>query len=223
MPETDLFSGLLTGGARQVVAAGHPLFVAGDPAEQLFYVCAGTVKLFGAEAAGAENVLHVAAAGDWIGLSALVDGRAYALGAEALETATVLPLRRGDVLRWLRANPVAVTQALARLSARYQDMADDLLALKVLTPRQRLCRYLVQQIGEEPVSGPADVVLTERHAVIAARIGLTPENLSRAFTRLRGDGVALHHRRVTVADTAVLRLLAGGQGAEQADCADFHD
>lgn len=218
-----LLGGLLPQATRQVLAAGQPLFVAGDPADHLYYLCEGAVKLFGAEAAGAENVVHVLRAGDLVGLSALVDGRAYALGAEVLETATVLQIPRGDLLSRLYHHPVAVRQALVQLGQRYQAMAEDLLALKILTPRQRLCRYLIQILGPAPETGMAELTLTERHTVIAARIGLTPENLSRAFARLRGDGVVLHHRRVTVADVAGLRRLAAGIGGDQADCADFHD
>lgn len=219
----DLFSGLLPQAGRQVLPAGQQLFSAGDPADHLYYLCDGAVKLFGAEAAGTENVLHVLRAGDLVGLSALVDGRAYALGAEVMETATVLLLRRVDLLHWLHRHPAAVMQALSRLGERYRMMAEDLLALKVLTPRQRLCRYLVQQLGPEPDTGPAGLVLTERHAVIAARVGLTPENLSRAFSRLRMDGVVLHHRRVMVAEVGGLRRLAAGIGEEPPDCADFRD
>lgn len=219
----DLLGGLLPQAARQVMIAGQPLFAAGDPADHLYYLCDGAVKLCGAEAAGSENVVHVLRAGDLVGLSALVDGRAYALGAEVLETATVLQIRRADLLHRLHRHPAAVRQALSRLGQRYRVMAEDLLALKVLTPRQRLCRYLVQCLGPQPEQGPADLILAERHAVIAARIGLTPENLSRAFARLRADGVALHHRRVMVSDVAGLRRLAAGTGGDQSDCADFRD
>lgn len=223
MPENDVFADLLRQGVRQSLAAGSPLFAAGDRANTLYYLCEGAVKLFGTEAAGAESVLHVLRAGDLVGLSALIEGRAYALGADALEPTTVIALRRADVLRWLNDHPTAALQALARLGERYRAMMDDLLALKVLTPRQRLCRYLVQVIGDAPATGPAQAVLTERHALIAARIGLSPENLSRAFTRLRSDGVVLTHRRVVVADMQNLRLLADGGDSGVVDCADFRD
>jgi len=44
--------------------------------------------------------------------------------------------------------------------------------------------------------------------LIAARLGLKPESLSRAFAKLRSFGVSVHAEHVTVNDVAKLRRLA---------------
>jgi hypothetical protein len=52
-----------------------------------------------------------------------------------------------------------------------------------------------------------DIMDTFENA-IAARLGLKPESLSRAFAKLRSVGVAVHAAHVAVSDVAKLRRLA---------------
>jgi hypothetical protein len=49
--------------------------------------------------------------------------------------------------------------------------------------------------------------------LIAVRLGLKPESLSRAFAKLRSIGVAVHASHVAVSDVAKLRQLASDERA----------
>lgn len=211
MAWATLFEDLIRRTPVQSLRPGSLLFSAGDVADRLFYLQDGAVKLFTGTATGTESVLHVFREGDVFGLPAMVGLGHYPVSAEVLEAASVVVLRRMDVQGWLQSHPGGVAGVMRVLGDRYLGMIDDLAAIKVLTPRQRLCRYLVQQAGEVPEQGEVRFTLAERHAVIAARIGLTPENLSRAFARLKADGVVVRYRSVVIEDVAMLRRLADGQ------------
>jgi hypothetical protein len=56
--------------------------------------------------------------------------------------------------------------------------------------------------------GSCVIALPYDKVLIAARLGLKPESLSRAFAKLRSVGVAVHAAHVAVSDIAKLRRLA---------------
>ncbi|MBX9946929.1 MAG: helix-turn-helix domain-containing protein [Reyranella sp.] len=58
-------------------------------------------------------------------------------------------------------------------------------------------------------SGPVTVTLPDGRRLVAGRLGVTPQSLSRAFAALRPLGVSGGGRRVTIADPARLREFVG--------------
>jgi hypothetical protein len=58
------------------------------------------------------------------------------------------------------------------------------------------------------------VHLPVEKALIAARLGMQPETLSRGLARLRRVGVVVHAREVEIPDVAALRALVEGPGAD---------
>ena len=62
-------------------------------------------------------------------------------------------------------------------------------------------------------SGSYDIALPYDKVLIAARLGLKPESLSRAFAKLRAVGVAVHAAHVAVNDVGKLRHLAADERA----------
>jgi Crp-like helix-turn-helix domain len=55
------------------------------------------------------------------------------------------------------------------------------------------------------------IALPYDKVLIAARLGLKPESLSRAFAKLRSVGVAVHASHVAVSDIGKLRQLASDE------------
>ena len=56
--------------------------------------------------------------------------------------------------------------------------------------------------------GPAMIALPYDKILIAARLGLKPESLSRAFAKLKSLGVSVHASHVAIDDIAKLEQLA---------------
>jgi len=194
------------------LGAGTLLFTQGEPADRFFLLVEGRVKLFSADVSGTENILHVFEPGDFFGLPAMLGPKRYPVNGETMTRARLLILQRAEVLDWLSANPEQVPNLLALLGQRYEGMLDALASLKTLSPRQRLCRYLIDVGGTAaplPRSGPCRFRLPLAAHLIGGKIGLAPENVSRAFAWLRGHGVVVNRGDVQVADMAVLRNLAG--------------
>jgi CRP/FNR family transcriptional activator FtrB len=79
--------------------------------------------------------------------------------------------------------------------------------LKLNSATERLGCYLLA-LGEQRgagTDGPVTVTLPVEKALLATRLGTTPENLSRAFANLRPAGVRTSGCTVTITDMAQLR------------------
>ena len=78
--------------------------------------------------------------------------------------------------------------------------------LKARTGAQRVAEFLLELAGA--THGFCEVTLPYDKVLIAGRLGMKPESLSRAFARLREYGVTVRHNNAAIADIAVLRELS---------------
>ena len=78
--------------------------------------------------------------------------------------------------------------------------------LKAQSGLQRVAEFLASRATVD--SGSCATTLPYDKVLIASRLGLKPESLSRGFAKLKSVGVAVHAGRVAVSDVAKLRRLA---------------
>jgi CRP/FNR family transcriptional activator FtrB len=87
------------------------------------------------------------------------------------------------------------------------EQALEISDLKLKSSPQRLADYLLGLIND-PEEEPARFVLPLGKELIAAKLGCTPESLSRAFATLKRIGVRTHQSAVVVSDVPALRAAA---------------
>lgn len=88
------------------------------------------------------------------------------------------------------------------------ELTQEVCQLKLRSSAQRLVEYLLG-LGEDPEQTPARFVLPYEKRFLAAKIGCSQENLSRAFAALRRIRVGTQQRIVVVRDIAASREVAG--------------
>jgi DNA-binding MarR family transcriptional regulator len=82
-------------------------------------------------------------------------------------------------------------------------LVDQVVDLKLRPAERRVARFLARRVPEEPGAGPAE--LPEPRSAIAARLGMTPETLSRALNAMEAkELIRLSPRRADVPDRARL-------------------
>jgi hypothetical protein len=64
-------------------------------------------------------------------------------------------------------------------------------------------------------TGGCTIGLPYDKALIAGRLGMQPESLSRAFARLKQIGVQIEHNTANIEDLARLRAYAEEEGSER--------
>jgi CRP/FNR family transcriptional regulator, cyclic AMP receptor protein len=95
---------------------GELLFGEGRPARGVYLLCEGRAKLSVSSESGERLMLRVAGAGEFLGLEAALRGEDYDFSAELLDNARIAYIKRKDLLKFLRDNPVVCMAVVSRLS-----------------------------------------------------------------------------------------------------------
>lgn len=177
-----------------------------DPATAFFIVIDGWVKLYRSTPSGDETVIDIMAKGDSFAESVAFTGNRYIATAEAVSTARVGRIPADHLVRCIRGSPDIALAMIASVSQQMHHLVQQVEQLKAQSGVQRVAEFLASlslaKHGHCALALPYDKIL------IAGRLGLTPESLSRAFARLRTIGVVVDASNVIVNDVAKLRQLA---------------
>ena len=97
--------------------------------------------------------------------------------------------------------------AVAReLAGCYRGLVRTVKNQKLRGGAERLANYLFAEQARQ--GGDSTFILPHEKRVLASLLGMTPENLSRAFANLADYGVIVHGPEVTIARPVVLNRLA---------------
>lgn len=182
------------------------LFRQGDPATAFFIVIDGLVKLFRITPSGDETVIHVLQKGESFAEAVAFTGNRFPATAEAVTDARVGRIPADHIIRCIRESPDIALAMIASTSQHLHQLVEQIEQLKGQSGVQRVAEFLASL--SPALQGTCEVSLPHDKILIAARLGLTPESLSRAFARLRGIGVIINASQVTINDIAKLRLVA---------------
>lgn len=202
LPE-DLAETLMQRSATHGYQRGEMIFLQGDPASQVHIVLEGWVKLFRISPNGAEAVVGVFTRGRSFGEAAAFRGDVYPVAAEAVTDCKLLQVRAQFILETMKSRPELCTAMLAATYRHLQALVAQVEQLKAQTGAQRVAEFLLDLCPVE--DGACAVTLPYDKILIAGRLGMKPESLSRAFARLREEGVLVRQNHAAIADVARLR------------------
>jgi CRP-like cAMP-binding protein len=177
-----------------------------DPATAFFIVIDGWVKLYRSTPAGDETVIEIMTKGDSFAEAVAFTGNRYIATAESVSTARVGRIPADHLVRCIRGSPDIALAMIASISQHMHHLIQQVEQLKAQSGVQRVAEFLASLSLAE--HGHCAVALPYDKILIAGRLGLTPESLSRAFARLRTIGVIVDNSNVIVSDVAKLRRLA---------------
>jgi CRP-like cAMP-binding protein len=185
---------------------GDILFRQDDPALAFFALLDGWVKLSRITFAGDEAVIHVFAKGDSFAEAVAFTGKPYPATAQAVSAARVVSIPAAHVVKCIRETPDIALGMIAATQVHLRHLVEQVEQLKAQTGVQRLADFLVSLC-------PADargctLALPYDKGLIAGRLGLEPETLSRSFAKLKRVGVEVKAADVAIADVERLRRFA---------------
>jgi CRP-like cAMP-binding protein len=143
-----------------------------------------------------------------IGFAPAMLGTASPTGARTITSARLIIIPAADLRAMIRAKPALALPFLDHALAGMREQTLELCSMKLRSSVQRLAGYLLGLV-EDPEMSPARFVLPYEKRFLAARIGCTQENLSRAFAALRSRGVETQQGVVVLRDVPGLRAFAG--------------
>lgn len=184
---------------------GEMLYQQGQAAKYLYLLVDGEVLIH--EPSQPTRRLGPLTAGELVGAEALVSGAIYAHSALTVTPIRVWPIAAEHMRAYLDDAFDTALRLLAGMAASLCATVRDLSGRKLRSAPERLASYLVEL--SEHCEGPALLTLPVAKKALAAQLGMEPETLSRAFLKLRCQGVETDHaHRVAIRDIAKLRVFA---------------
>ncbi|WP_370402738.1 Crp/Fnr family transcriptional regulator [Sulfitobacter sp. JB4-11] len=196
---------ILASGTITRLARSEYLFEQGDRANNLFLILEGWAQITRDERDGSRTLIATFHKGDSLAEAAAFLGKAYPASCQAMTDLRVLSVNGAKLLDVMQHNRAVLAQSLASVYHKLHDLVDDVEWLKSRTIRERLAKFLLDQ-----TKGTADgqeFALPYSKSLIAAKIGTSPQQLSRTFTQMQDFGVAINGQTATIEDSEVLRAL----------------
>lgn len=216
MKDIPLFSGLdadelqsINGiAARRNYRKGELIFSEGDPAEGLFVVESGRVKIFKLSPEGKEHVLHIFGPGKMFAEAAMFSGKTYPAFAEALVGSKVVFIPKGDFLELIKESPALSLKMLATLSLRLRIFTDIIEDLSLKEVSARMAKYLLDLSVK---SGDNTFQLDTKKSDLALRLGTTGETLSRTLRKFKDKGIVdIRGKEVSILRKDALQEISAG-------------
>ncbi len=211
--QVPLFSGLSESDVSNVarytrerkLEKGELLFQRGDPAHGFYFVVSGQIKLGVSSAQGNEKVVEVVGPMQTFGEAVMLMDRPYPVFAEALVTSSLLHIGQNVVSELIDQDPNFARKLLAGMAVRLHGMVKDVEAYSLRSSTQRVIGYLLQQTDDDLGASSTRIQLPTSKQVIASRLNLTPETLSRIFHDLSDAGlIKVQGKEITLLDPARL-------------------
>ncbi|MCB1347829.1 MAG: helix-turn-helix domain-containing protein [Maritimibacter sp.] len=181
------------------------LITEGDPSDFLHVVLTGSVELF-SRWNRRETAMQVVRPVTTFILAATIKSAPYLMSARTLEKSRIVLLPSQDVRRVFIEDAEFARAVVTELAQCYRVVVKSQKDLKLRTSLERLANYLLRQQNRADGASEFDLALEKRR--LASFLGMTPENLSRAFNGLQPYGVSVDGNHIAIADREDLERFA---------------
>jgi len=190
---------------------GVVLFSEMDPAENVFLVLGGDVKLSINSRDGRRLILQIAGKGEIVGLASALSGAPYEMTAETLYPTKLGILSRQEFLGALLRHPEAYQTLIEELSRQFTRACDQLrtLGLSSSAP-QKLARLLLDWSENGQINGAgARFHFSLTHQEVGEFIGATRETVTRTLSEFKSRHlIAFHGSTLSIPNKIALESYA---------------
>lgn len=137
---------------KQVVKKGDVLFNQGDPADVLYYIKEGSLKLVKITEAGEEVIIQIVGSGEAIGETSLFRDNTFTpLSAIAFEDTKICSLSRHSFEQVIMSDPKIAFQIIKALGERLDDTWEKITQLNTQTTQEKVISLFVRLAQEHGV------------------------------------------------------------------------
>lgn len=195
LPQED-FDNLVAYVVGKELEKGQVLFHRGDTAEHFYFVDRGLIELSLIAPTGEKKILEVVGPGRTFAEAiTFMRERKYPVTAEALADCVLCQIPNSAYVDILYSNPDASMRLLSDVCRHLHARVREIENLTVQNARGRLISYLLDHIVESN-DDEATVRLELPRHVIASRLSIKPETLSRLLRNLADEGILTIEDRV---------------------------
>jgi CRP/FNR family transcriptional regulator, cyclic AMP receptor protein len=201
-----LLTKLSVGKTSREYIENEAVFSQGDPADAVFYVQSGKVKLTVVSKSGKEAVVAILPQDSFLGEGCLA-GQPLRMATVSVEQkSTIIRVEKQVMLDLLHQDPEFAERFLAYLLSRNIRMEADLVDHLFNSSEKRLARLLLLMANFGQESKPIPLIAKMSQETLAEMIGTTRSRVSFFLNRFRelgfikydGDGMQVHSSLVSV-------------------------
>jgi CRP/FNR family cyclic AMP-dependent transcriptional regulator len=193
-------------GERREFGRDEVIFAANEPADGLYVIATGRVKVCVSSAGGRELILATLGPEQFFGEMALLDNEPRSASVVAQLPTVAYRIRRDDFNQLLEHHPGIARKLLRELSQRLRRSNAQMESLATLDVVGRLARYfidLARQHGQILGNGWV-AVRRPTHQDIANSIGTSRETVTRLFNDLEQRGLVVNEGKMSYLRESVL-------------------
>lgn len=192
------------------VPRGIALTRRGGPATDVIAVAQGMLKLALQRADGAERVMRFVGPGESFGEAAALLGRPSAVDATALANSIVVVMTATSIRSLMGPDAQFAQRIAALLATRMLNLLTEVEASELRPAGERLAAYLLDLAEPLGADGHLTAHLPATKTLIAARLGMKKETLSRLLHHLAGRQlIEVFRRDISILDRRGLSEIAG--------------
>lgn len=199
--------GLLTRlGVCVTIQPGAMLYFEGDPADKIYYILKGRVRVLRSFSNGREVTLDVVEAGHVIGESAFVEGGVRPATVQAVNTVQLISCRPGDLLPHFRTEPELALHFLQQCSNTMDRLAARLHDQCLLDRYGKVASFILDlSATDSPEKGTVGGTIPYTHENLADSLGLSRSTVSTVIKEFENRGwLQIGYRWVKVLDRQAL-------------------
>lgn len=188
------------------VRAKVELLKEGHAPDTLLILLGGLVQLFTTRHDGERVSVAILRPPAFFPVEAVLRCTVALTSARTVQTSLIGRVAADRAHRLMREEPQFAEAIANGLASRLEDMLRELKNVRARTTFERLAAWIVAMHIRADERSEIEVPYDK--SVLAGRLGMAPETLSRDLARLAAWGVAVEGRRLVIKDPSALRRLA---------------
>ncbi|GLS32564.1 cAMP-binding domain of CRP or a regulatory subunit of cAMP-dependent protein kinases [Mesorhizobium albiziae] len=164
------------------------IFSQGDPADSVFYIQKGTVKVFVVSTQGKEAVVAIQGSGDFFGEGCLTGQELRLATVSAITDCVITRLDKASITRVLRDEPEFSAMFMSFLLARNARVEEDLVDQHFNSSEKRLARLLLLMANFGKEGEPQRVIGKLSQETLAEMVGTTRSRVCTFMNKFRKLG-----------------------------------
>ncbi len=170
-------------------APGEHLFSHGQPAEEFYLLRTGQVKLYRLSPTGNEKIIEIIRPGQAFAEALMFMAvPVYPVSAQTLTAAEVYAINNKQFLDALRGSVDTCFRLMGDISVRLHQLLNEIDALTLQNATLRLINYLLAEVPPD-AENSIEIALPAPKNIIASRLSIQPETLSRILHNLGEQGL----------------------------------
>ena len=169
--------------------SGEAIFSQGEPADAVFYILKGKIKISVASEQGKEAIVAILGKGEFLGEGCLIGQRRRLATASTLIESEVMRVKKSEMIHVLHAEPAFAEVFTAHLLTRNSRVEEDLVDQLFNSSEKRLARVLLLLANFGKEGEPEPIAHRVSQETLAEMIGTTRSRVSHFMNKFRKLGL----------------------------------